>query len=468
MEQPHPFSKEKRPMMEHIQDALASSQADYTEIRIEEREATSIAYRGKDLEAASAVIDAGGIVRCLCRDGGWGMATFNDRSDLRSRVEQAYQCATVAQPEEPIELAPIPISEDRVVATLRRDFRGVSLAEKKALVEAYNQILLGYSDRIVDTVCRYNDTFSRVLFASSEGAFIEEERPLVSVHLVAIARDGDNVQTGSESRSGQKGFDFAQGCEELAQAAAQRAVDLLGAETVVGGQYPVVANPRLAGVFIHEAFGHLSESDFVYENPRAQEMMVLGRRFGPDILNVFDDGSAPGLRGTHRYDDEGTPTGRNDLIKNGILVGRLHSRETAAKMGEPVTGNARATSYRYPPIVRMTNTAIEIGETPFEDMIRDIKLGVYACDAYGGQTALESFSFSSAYAYMVRDGEIAEMVKDVILAGNLFTALANIDAIGDDFVWAEMAGSCGKGQGGLPVTFGTPHIRIQNVVIGGK
>jgi TldD protein len=455
-------------MRDRIRAALKSSKADYTEIRIEEREATTVSYRGKDLETASAVIDAGGIVRCLCRDGGWGVATFNDRDDLLTKVEQAYQCAKVAQSEEPIQLAPIPVSEDRITATLQHDFRGISMADKKALVETYNDILLGHSDRIVDTQCGYDDTFSRVFFANSEGTFIEEERPMINLWVVAIARDGDNVQTARERRSGQKGFDFMQGQEEMAQAVAQRAVDLLSTETVVGGQYPVVVNPLLAGVFIHEAFGHLSESDFVYENPKAQEMMVLGRRFGQDILTVFDDGSLPGLRGTHKYDDEGTPTGRADLIKNGVLVGRLHSRETAAKMGEKPTGNARATGYRYPPIVRMTNTAIEGGQTSFEDMIKDIKLGIYACDMYGGQTTLENFSFSSAYAYMIRDGQIAEMVKDVILAGNLFTTLMNVDAIGNDFVWLQTGGMCGKGQGGLPVTFGAPHIRIQNVVIGGK
>ncbi len=455
-------------MRDKIEAALKSSRADYTEIRIEEREATTVAYRGKDLETASAVIDAGGIVRCLCKDRGWGIATFNDRDDLLTRVEQAYQCAGVAQSEVAIELAPIPVSEDRIAVALAHDFRDAPMADKKALTEEYNNILLGHSDRIVDTQCRYSDTFSRVLFANSEGTFIEEERPMITMRFVAMARDGDNVQTAMESRSGQKGFDFVQGCEELARATAQRAVDLLSVETVVGGQYPVVLNQRLAGVFIHEAFGHLSESDNVYENPRAQEMMVLGRRFGQDFLTVFDDGSLPGLRGSHRYDDEGTPTGRSDLIRNGILVGRLHSRETAAKMGEKPTGNARATRYRYPPIVRMTNTAIQGGETSFEDMIKDIDLGVYACDMYGGQTAVENFSFSSAYACMIRHGQIAEMVKDVILAGNLFTTLMNIDAIGDDFQWLQSGGACGKGQGGLPVTFGAPHIRIQNVVIGGK
>jgi TldD protein len=455
-------------MREKIEAALKCSRADYTDIRMEQSDSTTVSYRGRDLESADAVIDAGGMVRCLCRDGGWGMATFNSRDDLADKVEKAYQCAKVAKTEQPIELAPIPVSADRTLVQLTQDFRGVSLAQKKTLIEGYNRILLEHSEKIIDTTAVYRDHFSRFTFASSEGTYIEEERPMILVYLVAVAREGDNVQSAWESVSDQVGFEFARGREDLAVMAAQRAVDLLGAAPVAGGRYPVVLNPRLAGVFIHEAFGHLSESDFVYENPKAQEMMVLGRQFGPSFLSVFDDGSVPGLRGTHKYDDEGTPTGCSDLIRNGVLVGRLHSRETAAKMGEKPTGNMRATAYRHAPLVRMTNTAIAGGNTSVENLIGDIKLGVYACDAYGGQTALENFSFSSAYAYMIRDGQVAEMVKDVILAGNLFTTLQSIDALGDDFEWAHAGGNCGKGPGGLPVTFGAPHVRIQDVAIGGS
>jgi TldD protein len=458
--------------MEHleqqIRDAIAASKADYTEIRLEEREDTTIVYRGRDLETANAIVDAGGIVRCLVHGGGWGISTFNRRDDLPAKVAQAYECARLAESEEPIELAPIPANEERITVSLERDFRGVPMAEKEALARHYNGLILGHHEKIVDTGTHYHDTFSRVVFANSEGTLVAEERPMLTLYLSATARDGDNVQMAFESRSGQHGFHFVEGREALASTAAQRAVDLLDAETVQGGRYPVILNPALAGVFIHEAFGHLSEADFVYENPQAQQMMVLGRRFGRDILTVFDDGSAAGLRGTHRYDDEGTPTGRTDLIKDGILVGRLHSRETAAKLGEPPTGNARATGYRYAPIVRMTNTAIEGGDTAFADMIADVELGVYACNMFGGQTMLENFSFSSAYAYMIRDGEIAEMVKDVILAGNLFTTLQNVDAIGDDFQWLPIGGRCGKGQGGLYTSEGAPHIRIQDVIIGGK
>jgi TldD protein len=237
---------------------------------------------------------------------------------------------------------------------------------------------------------------------------------------------------------------------------------------VKGGTYPVILDPELAGVFIHEAFGHLSEADFVYENPQARTMMTLGRRFGRPVLNVGDNGAAAGLRGTLPFDDEGVPTQDTALIREGVLVGRLHSRETAAKLGERPTGNARAISFRHSPIVRMTNTYIAGGRGTFADLLSDIKLGVYACGAFGGQTMLENFSFTAAYGHMIRDGQIAEMVKDVVLAGNLFQTLDQIDRIAADFQWNQMGGGCGKGgQFPLPVTEGAPHVRIEGALIGG-
>ena len=451
---------------DQIASALRASKADYTEIRLEERESNRVVFRGPDLETADVVLDRGGIVRCLVRGGGWGIATFNDLSHLTTRVQQAYEGARAIEAE-PIELAPIPVSEDEITVSLENDFRGIGVTEKKALAQDYNQALLTFDPRIADTHTSYVDTFKHVVFANSEGTYVTEERPMINVAFSAVAREGRNVQRAFEAVSKVAGFDAVTGHHELAETVAQRAVDLLSAPPVQGGRYTVVCNPRMAGVFAHEAFGHLSEADFVYENSQAQEMMVLGRRFGRDILTIADDGSIPGLRGTHRYDDEGTPTGRTNLIKDGVLVGRLHSRETAAKMGEDPTGNARATGYRYPPIVRMTNTFIEAGETSFEEMISDIDRGVYACDAFGGQTALENFSFSAAYGYMIRDGQVAELVRDVVLSGNLFVTLRHIDAVGEDFERVEW-GRCGKGQGGLAVTMGAPHIRIQDVLIGGE
>jgi TldD protein len=137
-------------------------------------------------------------------------------------------------------------------------------------------------------------------------------------------------------------------------------------------------------------------------------------------------------------------------------------------MGEAPTGNARAISFRHAPIVRMTNTYIGAGRGTPADLMRDIKLGVYACGAFGGQTLLENFSFTAAYGHMIRDGQVAELVKDVVLAGNLFQTLGHIERVGGDFTWNQMGGGCGKGgQFPLPVTEGAPHVRIEQALIGG-
>ena len=230
----------------------------------------------------------------------------------------------------------------------------------------------------------------------------------------------------------------------------------------------MVLDPILAGVFTHEAFGHLSESDFVYENDRMREIMVLGRKFGKPLLNIVDGGAVPGYRGSYKYDDEGIPSTKTYLIKEGVLVGRLHSRETAAKMGERPTGNARAISYSHQPIVRMSNTYIEPGATTFEEMISDIKEGVYAKNWYGGMTSMEMFTFSAGEAYMIRNGKIAELLRPVVLSGNVFTTLENIDAIGNDLDMNQ-GGGCGKGgQSPLAVSNGSPHIKISDCLVGGS
>jgi TldD protein len=359
---------------------------------------------------------------------------------------------------------------DEVKAQLVKDFRQVPLGEKKALMEEYNRIILGYHKSIQTSIVRYADSFKTLWFANTQGAYIEEEVPDVNLMVAAVGREGDIVQTVEETGGGTDGFQSVEAFHERARSAAQKAVELLVASPVAGGKYTVVTDPIMTGLFTHEAFGHLSESDFVYENPRMQEIMTLGRRFGVDNLNIIDDGSLPGGLGTHRYDYEGVPSRKNYLIKDGILVGRLHSRETAAKMKESVTGNARAVHFQHPPIVRMTNTYIENGTVPFSEMIKDIKLGVYARKAIGGQTAMEMFTFSAGFGYMIRDGQLAELVRDVVLTGNVFETLLNIDKIGNDLDWVPNGpGGCGKGdQQPLRVGLGGPHIRIQNCVVGGQ
>lgn len=454
-------------MRNQLEEALKQSKADYTEIRIETDIISGLLFKGKELDQIGTSKSLGGLVRALVR-GGWGIVTFNDLTNLKDKILEAFECASLVG-NGTSKLAPVEPIVDLTAAELKKDFRGISLSEKKRVAEECNKTILHYDSRIQSTNVYYKDRFRKIYYANSEGTYIQDERPYTTISMQAIARSGDIVQRAKESNAGIGGFEIVEGLEEKALAAAKRSVELLAARPVKGGKYTVVLDPILAGVFAHEAFGHLSESDFVYENEQMKELMVLGREFGPKYLNIIDDGSIPGQQGTSQYDDEGVRTRKTYLIKEGILTGRMHSRETAAIMGEEPTGNARALSYEYEPIVRMTNTYIDKGDTSFEDMIKDIKLGVYALDSMGGQTMMEMFTFSAEHAYMIRDGKITELVRDVALTGNVFETLKNIDMIGDKVEWSHSGGGCGKGsQSPLPVGIGSPHIRISDVIIGGR
>ncbi|MBT3378216.1 MAG: TldD/PmbA family protein [Lentisphaerae bacterium] len=454
-------------MKDRLHDALRHSTADYAEIRFELEENTSLAYRGREIENASRSTFMGGIVRA-CTKGGWGVVTFDSPEGLADHVREACACAALVG-REVTELAEVPPVEQEQPAQMQRDFRGVSLDEKLKLIDGYNTILLTSTPAIETSTASYSDAFRTVHFASTRGAYYMEERPRMVCRLRATARDGSLVQNAHKSVSSTTTYDAALGLEQTAEEVSARAAALLKAPKCDGGPKTVILDPEMAGVFIHEAFGHLSEADFLYENAKMRDLMHLGREIGVPELSVIDDGGYPDLIGTQAYDDEGTPTGETHLITDGVLSAHLHSRETAAKMGEKPTGNARAIGRGVPPIVRMTNTYIANGDTPVEDLFAGVNNGIYACGMFGGQTALEMFTFSAAYAYRIENGRKGELLRDVTLTGNVFETLKAIDGIADDLVLCRIGGGCGKGgQAPLPVSFGSPHVRIQDVVVGGN
>ena len=440
----------------------------YGELRLEESEVTNIGFRGKELEELSVSKSVGGNIRILGRCG-WGFISFNDINTeaITDYFEEACNASNLITGEE-IEIEYSDPVVDRVVFPMGRDFRGVPIEEKKRLLSEYNNIMLNFSPKIQSTMVRYGDRFNKRYFINTEGTDIVQEKGDISSVLIALAREEDLIEQYHYSTGSIEGFQIMENLHDKARDTAEMAVRLLSAPVVKGGQYTVILDPRLAGVFIHEAFGHLSEADHVYENERLKELMLIGKRFGPDFLNVVDDPTYPNLRGSYRYDDEGILSRKTYLIREGILSGRLHSRETARKMGEPVTGNARSINYRFQPIVRMSNTFIVPGSSSFDELISDIKHGIYAVGAYGGQTSMEMFTFSAQEGYMIENGKIGDMVRDVVLTGNVFTTLQNVEAIGNDLQFSQ-GGGCGKGgQSPLPVATGSPHIRIRNVVIGGR
>ena len=456
-------------MKDRIEQVLGkfSSQCDYLEVHIEETEESRVTFTGRQLTDLGRKVDFGGNVRALNK-GGWGFASFNSVDRLEEFAQYAVDQAKLTGRDES-RLAPTePVRAD-VGLELKSDPREVPLEKKVDLMRAYNEQVLASHELIASSTTRYFDRYHRRWFGSSEGSMIYQERVDLGGAVAAVAaRDGD-TQSYWVAFDSTDDFGVALGREKEIEEACRLAVEKLDAPKVKGGQYTVVLDPRLAGVFVHEAFGHLSEGDNVYEDKNLQKVMVLGREFGRPFLNIYDTGLDKGLRGYLVYDDEGVPTEKTYLITEGKLTGRLHSRETAGKMGERPTGNARCIDYRYPPVCRMRNTCIEAGESSFDDMVAETKLGVYAIMASGGQTNGEMFTFTAANAYMIRDGKLAEMVRDVTLTGNVFQTLKDIDMVGDDLSIHDGPGGCGKaGQFPLPVSDGSPHVRIQNVVIGGE
>lgn len=450
---------------DQITDALKGHNADYIEIRVDESQSTRLAYRGKRLEEIGRAASSGGNIRALV-NGGWGFVSFSTIEALRKKVAIAVQQARLVGKEKS-QLSQMKPIVDTIAASSKKDPGTISLYAKKELLDSYNDIILSTPEMQTSNI-GYVDSQRKITFANSEGSYIEQNKIDLNCRLTAIATRDGSVQQIGLSLGSPGDFSAIESLHDEVREMSQRAVRLLSAPQANGGEYTVVLDPILAGIFVHEAFGHLSESDFVYENQRLRDMMVLGRKFGGKHLNIVDGAAVDGLRGSFKYDDEGVPAHKTYLIREGILSGRLHSRETAAKMGEQPTGNARAISYHFPPIVRMTNTYIEPGTTTFEEMISDIKEGIYAKDWYGGTTSLEMFTFSAAEAYRIRNGRIAELLRPVTLTGNVFTTMENIDAIGNDLSMNQ-GGGCGKsGQSPLPVSNGSPHIRIRHCLIGGS
>ena len=258
---------------------LKKHDADYIEARLEESQTSHITYRGRELESIGRSADTGGNVRAMVK-GGWGFISFNNLDKLAGRVGQAVEQARFVGRGES-QLAPVAPVIDEVPGEVDKNPVAMPLAQKKKLLDEYKEIIWG-TPQIQTSTIGYADSRRKVIFLSSSGSYIRQERADVTLRLAAIAaRDGEVQQVGL-SLGSRGDFGAIQGLHQKVEEMARHAVELLSAPQVKGGEYTVVLDPVLAGVFVHEAFGHLSESDFVYENDRLRQIMTLGKQFGSD------------------------------------------------------------------------------------------------------------------------------------------------------------------------------------------
>lgn len=457
-------------MKEKLRAALDGLDVDYADIRFDEERKTQITLSNQRVEQMATFSPRGGHVRAYV-NGAKAIASFSRIEDAQRVAKETAAAARAASPyvERPIRLADAPVIERDIAVETSSDPRRVSLAEKHDLLSHYEGIAVAAPD-VLMTQFMYTDSFGRRTFVSSEGAVVCKEFLLSNVAAIIVGRRGDAIRKGLFAIGGSADYGRLLDREEVLRETLADLDELLDAKPAVAGVHAVVLDSFGAGIFIHEAFGHTSEADLMMHEPLLRKHLAVGAEIGSSILNVADDPTIPDCGGTYAVDDEGVEARRTQLIRDGLVAGRLHSRETAAALGEPISGNCRASDAGFEPIIRMSNTVIEPGASTLDEMIASIDYGYYIAGGAGGQGGID-FTFGARWARRIRNGKLGEMVADANLSGNLFTTLKGISMVGDDLRLFEYC-DCGKGSvDGLQQTTricaGAPHIKIDAVTVGG-
>lgn len=344
----------------------------------------------------------------------------------------------------------------------------VPLDQRVALVREADRAARGVDPRVRQVSVSYRDGRSRAQIVNSLGEFVETSRTGVVFAVQAVAADGGVIQTGYEPVGGFCGLEILRrrSPEEIAQAAARRAVMMLGAGKAPGGTMPVVLSSEAGGTMVHEAIGHGLEGDLV-EAGVSMYTGKIGTMVASPLVTVIDDSTIPNGRGSFSFDDEGVAARKTVLVENGILKGYLCDRLTAMKTGRESTGNGRRESYATKPIVRMTNTLIAPGGTPPESIIREATHGLFVRKMGGGQvnTVTGDFVFEVTEGYLIENGAVGEPVRGATLTGNGPTVLQNVVRVGSDLGFG--IGTCGKDGQGIPVSDAQPTMLISGITVGG-
>jgi TldD protein len=450
---------------------LATSRfgAEYAEARGQRLFKSMLTLKEGRVEAAKQGIEEGVALRVLV-NGAWGFASVGSLNieTLTSAMSDACKMAKTASSrlKIPIKLANVKAVEDHVQIKPKKNPSAISVEEKINTAMSFNDAALSYDKRVKSCTVDYLDTTGTNYFVNSEGASIKQDKMYVWSRITAAALSKGIFTFSREeigSTAGYEVFD-SQPPEKIGEKVAERAVEQLGAKTPKGGKAPVVLGPNVVGVFVHEAFGHLAEADLALSG--GVLLNKLGKKIGSDVVTFFDDGTIEGAFGSFKYDDEGVPTQKTQLVDQGKVIGLMHNRETAWKLDTEPTGNARAESFRVEPIIRMRNTFMAPKDHSLEELTESISSGYYFKSLRGGQANLDgTFQVGIQEGYEIVNGEIGEPVRNASISGNTLETLYKVEAVGKDFeLWP---GRCGKGQ----IAFtgdGGPHIRVKEVIIGGS
>lgn len=434
----------------------------YADIRIEDRSSTVISYKAGELEEMKNRTQKQAFLRVY--DGRlWYYASVTDLGHLQETLDELCSAAreNPAILEDPI-VRRFERNRDKLLSFADCSVRDIPLHKKQELLLSYLPILSEES-AVTLPEGKYLDRNSSFRFISSLGADLTFDYQTCGIVLLFAMAEGEKQLRGSWS-NGMTRFEELCGLEETIRSSVrEQANSMRNSVPVEAGRYPVVLSPEAAGVFAHESFGHKSEADFMLSDESMKEEWQLGKKVGSPILSIAEYGGVPGS-GFVPYDDEGTRARKNYLIKNGVLAGRLHSAQTAAALGEELTGNARAIDCEFEPIVRMTTTYIEGGDLSFDELIAPIEKGYFVKTVKHG-SGMSTFTIAPKVAYEIVNGRLGRPVQISVISGNVFETLGLIDGLTKEVeLLSFVGGGCGKiEQYPLPVGFGGPYVRVSEM-----
>lgn len=449
-------------------DACLSTGADFAEIFYEDTiENKIVLLSGKVDKSSSSHLYGAGIRLLKNLQEVYGYTSDCDERGLILLANKLAGAFTDSPIGLKYTLAETEVADKHVI--IDRESKDVPAEEKVAYLRRVDDYIKDYDKRIVQRVVSITDTTQYVTIANTNGIFVHDIRNPQRIALQLVAKDGDKSQSSSDSVGGNFGIDAfkSKDLKQFALSAAKRCITMLDAPEMVGGVYPVVINNGFGGVLFHEACGHPLEAAAV-----ARNLSIFtgkhGQKIASDLVTAIDDGTIDNEWGSSNIDDEGHPTQKNVLIKDGILVSYMVDAKNGARMGMPATGNSRRQNYRYSTTSRMTNTYIANGSSTFDEIIAATEHGLFAAALGGGSVnpVTGEFNFAVNEGYMIENGKITHPVRGATLIGNGATALLNIDMVGNNQTFGH--GMCGASSGSIPANVGEPTLRIQNMTVGGN
>ena len=429
--------------------------ADYCDVRAEKQSINSALIENGEIEHVRELSDNGIGVRVL-KNGAWSFFSItNPKSfdEIKDSIGKTIKNAAhyAERKNTPSRLVPIKINK------ITKEFPVIKKPDLDALIKVGLECNNIISDQLRIRKSIVNPKFVKnsKYFASSEGSKILQNFTDVIIEMVAIAHESGLTQSVNITEGGRGGMEQItknNKAQESAKNISQKASELLDAIPIKEEKTTLIMNPDFVSLLTHEILGHPSEADRVLGKEMAWAGGAwwkdkLGEQVGSEHLSVFDDPTIPGSLGWYYFDDEGVETKKTTLLEKGVLKNHMQNRETANDFRTQPSANMRATNYRFMPLIRMACTCIEPGDWNPKEMIKEVKSGYLVSNMKVPSIDMKRYnwSISSQYAQKIENGELTDLVRDVIVMGTAPEFFKSIDACGKDFTVRPIT-NCGKGD----------------------